>query len=155
MNDPNGLVYKDGVYHLFYQAGAWPRRWDHAIGTDLVSWTEQGTAIPATDRISPFSGGADIDRYDTTGFGESAIVSMYTGHHIDTGVEDQRLAYSTDNGETVRKYETNPVISSDVGAFRDPNPFWYEPDESWRMSSAAFRRSKAGRRAPKSGVRMT
>lgn len=133
MNDPNGLVYNDGVYHLFYQAGEWPRRWDHATSTDLVNWTEHGTKIPASSSISPFSGGAVIDRDATAGFGEDALVCMYTGHHIESGVEDQRIAYSTDNGQTMRKYDGNPVIPSDVGAFRDPNPFWYEPDESWRM----------------------
>lgn len=133
MNDPNGLVYHEGVYHLFYQAGEWPRRWDHATSTDLVNWTERGTKIPATSTISPFSGGAVVDEHDTAGFGADALVCMYTGHHVESGVEDQRITYSTDNGRTVRKYEGNPVIPSDVGAFRDPNPFWYEPDESWRM----------------------
>lgn len=133
MNDPNGLVYLDGVYHLFYQAGEWPRRWDHATSTDLINWTEHGTKIPATSSISPFSGGAVIDKDTTAGFGEDALVCMYTGHHIESGVEDQRIAYSTDNGQTVHKYNGNPVIPSDVGDFRDPNPFWYEPDESWRM----------------------
>lgn len=58
---------------------------------------------------------------------------MYTGHHIDSGIEDQRIAYSTDNGDTVQKYDGNPVIPSDHSDFRDPKPFWYEPDESWRM----------------------
>jgi len=134
MNDPNGLVYQDGVYHLFYQAGEWPRRWDHATSTDLINWTEHGTKIPATDTISPFSGGAVVDHNNTAGFGEDALVCMYTGHHIDTAIEDQRIAYSTDNGETVTKYEENPVIPSDVGDFRDPKPFWYEPAESWRMA---------------------
>lgn len=133
MNDPNGLVYLNGVYHLFYQAGEWPRRWDHAVSKNLVTWQEKGTKIPATDCISPFSGGAVVDKYNTAGFGKDALVMMYTGHHIESGVEDQRLAYSTDNGETVRKYEPNPVIPSNTGDFRDPNPFWYEADESWRM----------------------
>jgi fructan beta-fructosidase len=133
MNDPNGLVYQNGVYHLFYQAGEWPRRWDHATSTDLVNWTEHGTKIPATTSISPFSGGAVIDENNTTGFGTDALVCMYTGHHIESGVEDQRIAYSTDNGQTVHKYDGNPVIPSDVGDFRDPNPLWYEPDNSWRM----------------------
>lgn len=133
MNDPNGLVHRDGIYHLFYQAGEWPRYWDHATSTDLVNWTEHGTAIPATDSISPFSGGADVDAHDTAGFGEDAIICMYTGHHIDSGIEDQRIAYSTDDGKTVEKYERNPVIDSEHGDFRDPNPFWYEPDGSWRM----------------------
>ncbi|WP_233204071.1 glycoside hydrolase family 32 protein [Halegenticoccus soli] len=132
MNDPNGLVYHDGVYHLFYQAGETRRRWDHATSTDLITWTEHGTKIPATSSIQAFSGGAVIDHENTAGFGEDALLCMYTGHH-DDGTEDQRIAYSTDNGETVHKYDGNPVIPSDVGDFRDPNPFWYDPDESWRM----------------------
>ncbi|MBX0297014.1 glycoside hydrolase family 32 protein [Halomicroarcula sp. F27] len=143
MNDPNGLVYKNGTYHLFYQAGEWPRRWDHATSTDLINWTEHGTKIPAvepgdTAGISPFSGGAVIDENDTAGFGEDALVAMYTGHHYGdgfdaAGIEDQRVAYSTDNGETVHKYEENPVLPSDVGDWRDPRPLWYESDGNWRM----------------------
>ena len=132
LNDPNGLVYHDGVYHLFYQAGKERRRWDHATSPDLVTWTERGTKIPATESMQAFSGGAVIDRENTAGFGEDAIVCLHTGHH-DDGTEDQRLAYSTDGGETMRIYEGNPVIESDVGDFRDPNPFRYEPDESWRL----------------------
>lgn len=132
MNDPNGLIYHDGVYHLFYQAGERRRRWDHATSSDLVTWTERGTKIPDTDSIQAFSGGAVVDSRNTAGFGTDAIVALYTGHH-DDGTEDQRLAYSTDDGETFQKYENNPVIESNTGEFRDPNPFWYEPDESWRL----------------------
>jgi fructan beta-fructosidase len=136
INDPNGLVYQNGIYHLFYQAGEWPRRWDHATSMDLIHWTEHGTKIPATTSISPFSGGAVIDEKNTTSFGEDGeevLVCVYTGHHIKSGIEDQRIAYSTDNGQTVHKYEGNPVIPSDVGDFRDPTPLRYEPDGSWRM----------------------
>ncbi|WP_249038845.1 GH32 C-terminal domain-containing protein [Haloterrigena salifodinae] len=132
MNDPNGLVYHDGTYHMFYQAGESRRRWDHAISTDLVNWTEQGTKIPDTDSVQAYSGGAVVDVNDTAGFGENTIVTMYTGHH-DGGEEDQRIAYSTDGGDTFTKYGGNPVLDEDTGNWRDPNPFWYDPTGNWRM----------------------
>ena len=132
MNDPNGLVYQKGVYHLFYQAGENSRRWDHAVSRDLVNWHERGTKISDTPKIQAFSGGGVIDEHNTAGFGKNALVVLYTGHH-DNGIEDQRLAYSTNNGRTLQKYAGNPIIPSDVGSFRDPNPLWYEPDENWRM----------------------
>lgn len=132
MNDPNGLVYHDGAYHLFYQAGERQRRWDHAVSADLLTWSEQGTKIPVDSSVEAFSGGAVVDRDDTADFGTNALVYTYTGHH-DDGTEDQRLAYSSDGGETVHTYEKNPVIESAADNFRDPNTFWYEPDESWRM----------------------
>lgn len=133
MNDPNGLVYHDGVYHLFYQAGEDRRRWDHATSPDLLNWTEHGTKIPATGEYQAYSGGAVVDHENTAGFGEGALVCFFTGHFDDSGNQDQRLAYSTDGGRTLTKYDGNPIISSDVGDFRDPNVFWYEPTESWRM----------------------
>jgi sucrose-6-phosphate hydrolase SacC (GH32 family) len=133
MNDPNGLVYHDGTYHLFYQAGENHRRWDHATSTDLVNWTEQGTKISDTSDIQAYSGGAVVDANNTAGFGENAIVAMYTGHHDETGEEDQRIAYSTDGGDTFTKYSGNPVLDEDTTDWRDPNPFWYEPTGNWRM----------------------
>ncbi|MGB9955288.1 GH32 C-terminal domain-containing protein [Haloferax prahovense] len=133
MNDPNGLVYQDGIYHLFYQAGETHRRWDHATSRDLVNWTEQGTKNPDTNSIQAYSGGAVVDKMDTAGFGSNAIVCMYTGHHDDTGIEDQRLAYSTDNGETFTKFSGNLVLDEETTNWRDPNPFWYEPTSNWRM----------------------
>lgn len=131
MNDPNGMVYQDGVYHLFYQAGTDRRRWDHATSTDLLNWDEHGTKIE-DDGIQAYSGGAVIDRENTSGFGEECLVAMYTGHW-DSGIEDQRVAVSRDHGETLDEYDANPVIPSDVGDFRDPNPLWYAPDGTWRM----------------------
>lgn len=136
MNDPNGMVYDGGTYHLFYQAGENHRRWDHATSTDLVNWTEHGTKIPDTSNIQAFSGGAVVDENDTSGFGSGALVCMYTGHHDDTGEEDQRLAYSTDGGDTFTKYSGNPVIDTDHDDWRDPNPFWYDPAGEWRMTVA-------------------
>lgn len=133
MNDPNGMVYHEGVYHLFYQAGEERRRWDHATSEDLVHWEHHGTKLPVEDGIQQFSGGGVVDDENAAGFGEDVPVFAYTGHHEDDGVQDQRLAYSHDGGETIEKYDGNPVIGSDVGAFRDPNVFRYEPDGEWRM----------------------
>ncbi|WP_222863701.1 malectin domain-containing carbohydrate-binding protein [Natronococcus pandeyae] len=133
MNDPNGTVYYDGAYHLFYQAGEDERRWDHAVSEDLLTWRELGTKLPVEERIEQWSGGGIVDSEDTAGFGEDAFVFHYTGHFQDEDRQDQRLAYSTDDGRTLTKYGENPVIESDDDAFRDPNVFWYEPDGRWRM----------------------
>lgn len=132
MNDPNGLVYHNGTYHLFYQAGENRRRWDHATSENLYDWTEHGTKIDSTESIQAFSGGGVVDEQNTAGFGTDAIVCMYTGHH-DDGTEDQRLAYSTDGGESFTKYSDNPVLDTDHNDWRDPVPFWYEPAQEWRM----------------------
>ncbi|MFW5950270.1 MAG: glycoside hydrolase family 32 protein [archaeon] len=131
MNDPNGLVYQDGTYHLFYQAGEDERRWDHATSANLVTWQEHGTKLPVEDGVQQFSGGAAIDEHDDAGFGPDAMILAYTGHHEAAEKEDQRLAYSTDRGETVTKYAGNPIIPSDHDDFRDPNIFQY--GEGWRM----------------------
>ena len=131
MNDPNGMVYHDGTYHLFYQAGEERRRWDHATSEDLCAWRERGCKI-RDDGIQAFSGGAVVDTADTAGFGPDSIVAMFTGHHDDER-EDQRVAYSADGGRTVSAYADNPVVPSEAGDFRDPKPLWYEPDDSWRM----------------------
>jgi sucrose-6-phosphate hydrolase SacC (GH32 family) len=133
MNDPNGLVYHDGEYHLFYQAGEDERRWDHAVSDDLLTWTELGTALPVEDGIEQWSGGGVVDANDTAGFGAESLVFHYTGEHQGEPRQDQRLAYSTDDGRTVTKYDANPVLPADGDAFRDPNVFWYDPDGSWRM----------------------
>ena len=130
MNDPNGLVYRNGTYHLFYQAGKDRRRWDHATSEDLVTWREHGTKLPVEDGVQQFSGGAAIDDGDS-GFGSDTIILTYTGHHEAEPKQDQRLAYSTDDGETVHKYADNPIIESEVNDFRDPNVFPY--DGEWRM----------------------
>jgi len=129
MNDPNGLVYHDGTYHLFYQAGETRRRWDHATG-DLVGWVEHGAKLPVEPGVQQYSGGAVVDEGNDAGFGAGAIVATYTGHHDDS-VEDQRLAYSTDGGTSFRTYADNPVIDSDVGEFRDPNVVRY--GDEWRL----------------------
>ncbi|NHN42708.1 glycoside hydrolase family 32 protein [Halorubellus sp. JP-L1] len=131
MNDPNGMAYVDGRYHLFYQAGKDRRRWDHATSEDLLTWTHEGTKVP-DDGFQAYSGGAVVDVEDRCGFGENALVAMFTGHH-DDGVEDQRLAYSANGGDDLVRHEANPIIPSEASDFRDPNPLWYEPDGSWRL----------------------
>lgn len=138
MNDPNGMVYYDGEYHLFYQYNPDDTRWGnvhwgHATSEDLVTWEDHGAKLAPEDGVLQFSGGAAVDERNTAGFGENALVVAYTGHHVDSGVEDQRLAYSDDRGETVTKYDANPVLPSETGDFRDPNVFRYGPDESWRL----------------------
>lgn len=148
MNDPNGLVYHDGTYHLFHQynpeGSTWGHMsWYHATSKDLVHWSHQGVAIPEEGREMIFSGSAVVDSGNTSGFGSaedsSPIVAVYTSHYTlegDSINEAQSLAYSTDGGETWTKYEGNPVLDHPDPDFRDPNVFWYEPGEKWVMTVA-------------------
>lgn len=141
INDPNGLVHHDGVYHLFFQYHPhdpwWEKiQWGHATSEDLFSWTYHGLKLPFDDEnnIAKFSGGATIDEENTAGFGEDALILSYTGAHFDDPIQDQRIAYSTDNGKTVTPYDGNPVVDTDDPEFRDPNVFWHEPDQRWIMA---------------------
>jgi len=148
MNDPNGLVYHEGTYHLFHQynpkGNTWGHMsWYHATSEDLVHWTHQGVAIPAEDDEMIFSGSAVVDSGDTSGFGnsedQSPMVAIYTSHYTradDSIDQAQSLAYSTDGGETWTKYEGNPVLDHPDPEFRDPNVFWYAPEQKWVMSVA-------------------
>lgn len=148
MNDPNGLVYHDGTYHLFHQynpeGNTWGHMsWNHATSTDLVHWDHQGVAIPEEGNEMIFSGSAVVDHGNTSGFGEgpdaTPVVAIYTSHYSQPGDsidQAQSLAYSTDGGETWTKYEGNPVLEHPDPDFRDPNVFWYEPDGKWVMSVA-------------------
>jgi len=152
LNDPNGLVYYKGLYHLFYQhnpkGNTWGNMsWGHATSKDLVHWTEQPLAIPQTfnedgDSIEDiFSGSAVVDKDNTSGFGTKAkpamvavYTSAYTGKHPTlAGRQAQSLAYSTDEGKTWKKYAGNPVLDIESGEFRDPKVFWYAPAKEWRM----------------------
>jgi fructan beta-fructosidase len=135
-NDPNGLVYQDGIYHLFYQHNPYGwnwgnMHWGHAISTDLVHWEELPSAIyPQQFGDWAFSGSAVIDRENTAGFsedGQRALVAAYTS----TG-RGEVIAYSFDQGRTWQEYEGNPVIN-DVGRGRDPKVFWYDPARHWVM----------------------
>ncbi|WP_306060730.1 glycoside hydrolase family 32 protein [Natronococcus wangiae] len=140
INDPNGLVYHDGIYHLFFQYHPhdpwWEDiQWGHATSRDLFNWTYHGIKLPFDDEnnIAKFSGAATVDKENTAGFGEEALILSYTGAHFDDPIQDQRIAYSTDNGKTVTPYDGNPVVDTNDPEFRDPNVFWYEPDQRWIM----------------------
>jgi len=147
MNDPNGLVYHDGEYHLFYQynpqGSEWGNMsWGHAVSSDLVHWKELDVALRATDRYAVFSGSAVVDSRNTTGFGRNgkpAMVAVWTRHETVGGKQkqSQSLAYSTDRGRTWSLYNGGaPVL--DIGAkdFRDPKVFWDEAAGRWTMAVA-------------------
>ena len=145
MNDPNGLVYLDGEYHLFYQynpnASVWGlMHWGHAISSDLVNWQQLPVALSPDDLGNIFSGSAVIDRNNSAGFGANALVAVFT--HDLNGSQRQSLAYSTDKGGTWTKYADNPVLTApnNLRNFRDPKVIWYDPGDGaghWVMSVAA------------------
>ena len=139
MNDPNGMVYADGTYHLFYQYNPYGARWGnmhwgHAISKDLVNWEYQPTAI-APDKLGViFSGSAVIDHDNTAGFGKGAMIAIFTSAG---DRQTQSIAYSLDGGKTFTKYEGNPVLSdANIIDFRDPKVFWHAPSKQWVMSLA-------------------
>ncbi len=132
-NDPNGLVYHDGEYHLFYQHNPYEIHWEnmtwgHAVSPDLVHWTELNDALYPDPLGTMFSGSAVIDKNNTAGWGKNALVAAFTADK--KGVEVQCIAYSLDKGRTFTKYEGNPV----VGPTRDPKVIWYEPNQEWVMA---------------------
>jgi fructan beta-fructosidase len=141
MNDPNGLLYYQGKYHMFYQYNPFGNQWGnmswgHAVSTDLVHWNELPVAIPADDDELVFSGSAVVDKNNTSGFGTKtnpAIVAIYTSAFKNKPIQAQSLAYSTDGGTTFTKYAGNPVLDIGSGEFRDPKVFWYAPAKQWRM----------------------
>ncbi len=142
MNDPNGLLYYKGEYHLFFQhnpkENIWGNMsWGHAVSSDLYSWEELPVAIPCTDDVGIFSGSAVIDYENTSGFGSKenpAMVAIYTEHKNDKSSQTQCLAFSLDSGRTFTKYEGNPVIDLLTPDFRDPKVQWV--DGQWLMTIA-------------------
>jgi fructan beta-fructosidase len=139
MNDPNGLVYYQGEYHLFYQYHpggivSGPMHWGHAVSSDLVHWINLPIALYPDSLGDIWSGSVVVDTHNTSGFfpGGSGLVALYTSAH--TVPQQQCLAYSSDRGRTWTKYSGNPVIANpDVNDFRDPKVFWYEPEQRWLM----------------------
>jgi len=128
-NDPNGLVWFDGEYHLFYQHNPVEREWEnmswgHAASSDLLHWREFSDALLPDTLGTIFSGSAVIDKDNTAGWGKDAMVLFYTSA---SKKMRQCIAYSTDKGRSFTKYEGNPVIGPD----RDPKVFWYEPGKHW------------------------
>lgn len=135
MNDPNGMVYKDGEYHLFYQhnpyGSTWGNmNWGHAVSKDLINWEHRPEAITPDAFGTIFSGSAVVDHNNTAGFGAGAIIAIYT-QSGDRQV--QSIAYSNDNGRTFTKYENNPVLVSEANDFRDPKVFWHKDSQRWVM----------------------
>ena len=138
MNDPNGLVYYKGKYHMFYQHNPSGTQvanigWGHAISTDLINWEEKPVAIPVQNGVQAYSGSVVVDWNNTSGFGingQPPLVAIYTGK---TNVEDQRIAYSNDEGLTWTNYGQNPVLEMNNNQFRDPKVMWHEESQKWIM----------------------
>ncbi|MDQ0199811.1 glycoside hydrolase family 32 protein [Neobacillus ginsengisoli] len=149
MNDPNGMVYFDGEYHLFYQyhpfGTTWgPMHWGHAVSKDLIYWDHLPIALTPDEHGAIFSGSAVVDWNDSTGFfnGGSGLVAIFTHADQYPGSnrprQRQSLAYSTDQGRTWNKYEGNPVlVEESITDFRDPKVFWHEETKIWIMILSA------------------
>ncbi len=142
MNDPNGMVYFDGEYHLFYQNNPYGNRWGHmswghAVSRDLVHWENLPLAIPEAEGVMIFSGSAVVDWNDTSGLGRDGrppLVAIYTGHYTGRPLQNQHIAYSNDRGRTWTKYPGNPVLDLGEPDFRDPKVFWHTPTRRWVMA---------------------
>lgn len=132
MNDPNGMFYKDGVWHLYYQYNPYGSKWQnmswgHSTSTDLVNWKHEPIAIEPNGLGTIFSGSAVVDTSNTAGFGKDAVIALYTSCG---NSQVQSMSYSKDNGKTFSFYPGNPVIPNSSEA-RDPNMFWHEPTQKW------------------------
>lgn len=150
MNDPNGLVYYKGTYHLFYQyypdGTQWgPMHWGHATSKDLFHWQHQPVALYPDSLGYIFSGSAVVDSNNTSGLGKNGkapIVAIFTHHNAKlekqgANAQSQSLAYSLDDGKTWSKYANNPVLPNPgISDFRDPKVSWYEKDKKWIMTLA-------------------
>lgn len=155
MNDPNGMFYFNGKYHLYFQhypdQNVWgPMHWGHAVSEDMVHWEEKPIALYPDSLGYIFSGSAVVDHNNTSGFGQEGatpIVAMFTHHDMEkekaqrVDVETQSIAYSLDEGLTWTKYKANPVIDNpNIRDFRDPKVFWHETTQKWVMVLAAHDR---------------
>ncbi len=151
MNDPNGMIFLNGQYHLFYQhypdSSVWgPMHWGHATSKDLVTWDHQPIALYPDSIGMIFSGSAVLDKNNTSGLGRNGInplVAIYTQHYMPgekagrTDFQNQSIAYSLDEGKTWIKYAGNPVLKTPgIKDFRDPKVSWYAPTQKWIMSLA-------------------
>ncbi len=135
MNDPNGMFYLNGTWHLFYQynpyGSMWGNmNWRHSTSTDLLHWQDLGVAIAPDAHGAIFSGSCVVDHDNTAGFGNDAVIALYTSAG---DVQSQSLAYSTDGGNTFTPYAGNPILTADVPDFRDPNMFWNEAIHAWNL----------------------
>lgn len=144
MNDPNGMVYYEGEYHLFYQFNPFGDKWGHmswghAVSRDLLHWRHLPVALAEENGVMIFSGSAVVDWKNTSGFGQDGkppLVAIYTGHYTEKPLQNQQIAFSNDKGRTWTKYDGNPVL--DIGAkdFRDPKVMWHEQTKRWVMTVA-------------------
>jgi sucrose-6-phosphate hydrolase SacC (GH32 family) len=142
MNDPNGMVYHDGEWHLFYQYNPFGDKWGHmswghAVSRDLLTWEHLPVALPEENGIMIFSGSAVMDEKNTSGFGKDGkapMVAIYTAHTDKN--QSQALAYSNDRGRTWTKFSGNPVLDIGDKDFRDPKVIWHEPTKRWVMTVA-------------------
>jgi len=150
MNDPNGLVFFEGEYHLFYQwtPDGGRQHWGHAVSPDLLHWEDLDVAIAPDDLGAIWSGSAVVDEHDTSGFfdGKPGIVAIYTNQNQDAppnGPQVQSIAYSADRGRSWTKYEGNPIAPNNGATdFRDPKVFWHQPSSRWVMIVAAGNRAE-------------
>ncbi len=143
MNDANGLVYKDGEYHLYFQYNPYGSRWGnmhwgHSVSKDLIHWEHLKPAISRDTLGHIFSGSSIVDHRNSAGYGKDAMIAFYTSASDEHG-QIQCMAYSNDNGRTFTKYEKNPILTPFDGLkdFRDPKVFWYEPAQKWYMIVSA------------------
>ena len=138
MNDPNGMFYKDGEWHLCYQWNPYGSQWEnmtwgHSVSKDFIHWEPLPTAIEPDAVGTIFSGSCVVDKNNTAGYGKNAIIAFYTSA---AEAQTQSMAYSTDGGRTFKKYEKNPVLTSSAADFRDPHLFWHEETHKWIMPLA-------------------
>ncbi len=145
-NDPNGLVYFEGEYHLFYQynpfGDEWGHMsWGHAVSRDLLRWQELPVALPEENGVMIFTGSTVVDERNSSGFctnGKHCMVAIYTGHTPETpskpALQTQNIAYSNDRGRTWTKFSGNPVLNLNVSDFRDPKVIWSEGAKHWVMA---------------------
>ncbi len=135
---PNGLVYFDGEYHLFYQYNPFGAQWGnmtwgHAVSTDLVNWTQLPVAIPMVGNIMAFSGSAVVDWNNSSGFGVSGNPPMVAIYTANSNTQRQHLAYSNDRGRSWTNYSNNPVLTLFNDDFRDPKVIWHAASQQWIM----------------------
>jgi sucrose-6-phosphate hydrolase SacC (GH32 family) len=144
MNDPNGMVFYDGEYHLFYQFNPFGDKWGHmswghAVSRDMARWEHLPVALYEENDVMIFSGSAVVDWKNTSGFGQDGtppMVAIYTGHYTKKPLQNQHIAYSNDRGRTWTKYSGNPVLDIGEKDFRDPKVMWHEPTKRWVMTVA-------------------
>ncbi|MCL6460570.1 MAG: glycoside hydrolase family 32 protein [Flavobacterium micromati] len=157
MNDPNGLVFHKGIYHLFYQYYpddiVWgPMHWGHATSTDLIHWKNKKIALYPDKLGFIFSGSAVVDYKNSSGLGTKEnppLIAIFTYHNMEaekagkTNYQTQGLAYSLDNGENWKKYNNNPIIKNEIlKDFRDPKVFWNDDEQLWNMVLVAGDRAQ-------------